>query len=116
MSRGTNLCRTGCLELRGNELLEGSDASFIPLVERPLLYTAGLEQAGLAQYFQVFTCRWLTDAKFFGNQYSTDSILDQVSAYLEREVGRGIFEPLQDLHPSLTREGSCCCRNCHIAN
>jgi hypothetical protein len=108
--------RAGSLELPGNELLEGFDASFIPFVERPLLNAPGLEQAGLAQYLEVFTCCGLTDAKFLGYEYFTDSILDEISVHLWREVGRGILEPLQDLNHSFTREGSCGCRNCHIVN
>jgi hypothetical protein len=103
-------------ELPGYESLERFEASFIPFVERPLLNAFGPEQAGLAQYLQVFTCRGLADAEFLGNEESTDPIFDEVSIHLRTEVGRGILEPFQDLNPFFTRKGSCGCRNRHIAN
>src|ERR1700722_3080358 len=75
--------------------------TLIAFVKGPLLDSFSSNQACLRQDFQVFTCGWMADAKFFGNQTAADSVPDKVPGDLRRKVLPRVLQPEQYSEPVL---------------
>ena len=71
--------------------------TLLAFIKGPLLNPLSSNQACLRQDFQVFTCSWMADAKFFGNQTAADSVPDKVPSDLRRKVPPRVLQPEQDM-------------------
>ena len=78
-----------------------TNRTLIAFIKGPLLNPLSSNQARLRQDFQVFTCSWMTDAKFFGNQTAADSVSDKVPGDLRRKVPPRVLQPEQYSEPVL---------------
>ena len=77
------------------------DRTLIAFIKGPLLNPLSSNQACLRQDFQVFTCSWMADAKFFGNKTAADSVPDKVPGDLRRKVPPRVLQPEQYTEPVL---------------
>src|SRR6202795_5036480 len=75
--------------------------TLIAFIKGPLLNPLSSNEACLRQDFQVFTCSWMADAKFFGNQTAADSVPDKVPGDLRRKVPPRVLQPEQYTEPVL---------------
>src|SRR5215475_9368267 len=69
------------------------DASFVTLIERPLLYPLGTDESRMRQNLHVFGRGRLTDAEFPGDEHQTDTVFNKVAVDLRREVGLRVLQP-----------------------
>src|SRR5258708_7322413 len=97
--RGPMRLRVHALDLGQYRFLDLADARLVAPVECPLLDTLGAQQSSLGQHFEVLAHRRLAHAQLFGDQHTTDAVLDQVAVDLRPEMRLRVFQPLQDEKP-----------------
>jgi len=64
----------------------------------------------------MFRNRWLAHAQLPRDEQAADSVFDQVSITLWREMSFRVLEPFQDLQPPVIAHGLDGLCNCHFIN
>lgn len=86
-------------------LFDLGDASFVALIEDPLLELLRPEQAGVAEQAEVLATSGLAHAELLGDQEGTNPVLDQVAITLRREMRLGVTQPIKDQETLVARKG-----------
>jgi hypothetical protein len=93
------------LDLPHNRLFEFAYAQLVSPVKRPLFDSLRPHQACLQEDLHVFTGGRLAYTQFLRDQHAAHSIFDQIPVHLRPEVFSRLLQPVEDLQPSVVRQG-----------